>query len=64
MHLRNLPEKTADIWRCYHWFPREKASEKHAQKFHTDDASLPDLGSASDWMQHISNQSEALPRSG
>ena len=36
MDLRNLSEKTADIWRCYHWFPREKASEKHAQKFHTD----------------------------
>ena len=45
MHLRYLPEKTADIWRCHHWFPREKATEKHAQKFHTDDASLPDLGS-------------------
>ena len=64
MDLRNLPEKTADIWRCYHWFSREKASEKHAQKFHTDDASLLDLGSASDWMQHISNQSEAPPASG
>ena len=25
----------------YHWFPREMTSEKRAQKFHTDDASLP-----------------------
>ena len=36
MHFRNWPEKTVDIWRCYHWFPREKTTEKHAQKFHTD----------------------------
>ena len=37
-------EKTADIWRRYHWFPREMTSEKPAQKFHTDDASLPRSG--------------------
>ena len=37
-------EKTADIWRRYHWFPREVTSEKPAQKFHTDDASLPRSG--------------------
>ena len=29
-------------------------SEKQAQKFHTDDASLyPDLGSVSDWLKQI-----------
>ena len=26
---------------CHHWFPREKVSEKRAQKFHSDDSSLP-----------------------
>ena len=35
-----LPDKTADISRCYHWFPREMKSEKAAPKFHTDDVSL------------------------
>ena len=34
------PEKTADISRRHHWFPREMTSEKRAQKFHTDDATL------------------------
>ena len=29
-------------------------SEKRAQKFHTDDASLPDLGSAFYWLKQIS----------
>ena len=38
------PEKTADIWRRYQWFPRQMTSEKQAQKFHTDDASLPRSG--------------------
>ena len=28
------PEKTEDIWQHYHWFPRQMASEKWAQKFH------------------------------
>ena len=33
----------------------EMASEERAQKFHTDDASLPsDLGSASGWMKQFS----------
>ena len=35
------PEKTANIWRRYHWFPRRTTSEKQVQKFHADDASLP-----------------------
>ena len=34
------PEKTADIWRRYNWFPRQMTSEKRAQKSHTDEASL------------------------
>ena len=35
---------TADILRCYHWFPRQVTSEKQAQKFHTGDASVPSSG--------------------
>ena len=38
------PEKTADILRRYRWFPLEMTSEKRAQKFHSDDASLPRSG--------------------
>ena len=38
--LLSLQEKTADISRRHHWFPREMTSEKRAQKFHTDDATL------------------------
>ena len=30
--------------RRHHWFPRQMTSEKRAQKFHTDDASLPRSG--------------------
>ena len=33
-------KKTANIWKCYQWFPCQITSEKWAQKFHTDDASL------------------------
>ena len=48
----NLHEKTADIWWRLHWFPRVMTSEKQAQKFHTDDVSLPtDLGSTSEWLK-------------
>ena len=32
------PEKTADIWRRYHWFPRQMTSEERSQKFHTDES--------------------------
>ena len=38
------PEKTADILPRHNWFPRQMTSEKRAQKFHTDDASLPRSG--------------------
>ena len=37
-------KRTADIWQPRHWFPREMTSEKQAQNFHTDDASLPRSG--------------------
>ena len=38
------PEKTADIWRRYLWFPPQMTTKKRAQKFHTDDPSLPRSG--------------------
>ena len=38
---KTKPEKTADILRRHHWFPREMASGKWALKVHTDDATLP-----------------------
>ena len=38
------PEKTADIWRRYHWFPLQMTSEKRAQKSYTYDAPLPRSG--------------------
>ena len=63
------PEKTADISRRHYWLPREMTSEKQAQKFHTDDATL--LSSIKCFwlveenfppcMTH--DQSEALPKS-
>ena len=34
-------EKTNQISRRHFWFPREMTSEERAQKFHTDDVSLP-----------------------
>ena len=40
----SLPEKTAYIWRCHHWFPREMMSEKRAQEFYTDVGSPPRSG--------------------
>ena len=42
--LTAYPEKTANISRRHHWFLCEVMSEKRAQKFHTDDASLPRTG--------------------
>ena len=35
-------------------------SEKRARKFHTDDVSLPDLGSASDWLNQISQAARPI----
>ena len=51
----SLRKQPTFAWRRYHWFPRQMPSEKRAQKFHTDDASLPDLGSASDWSCRVEN---------
>ena len=34
-------EKRADISPRQHWFSREMTSQERAQKFHTDDMSLP-----------------------
>ena len=48
------PDKTANICRRYHWFSRQMTSEKRAQKFHTDDVSLPrSRYSAFDWLKKI-----------
>ena len=33
------------------WALAKTTSKKRAQKFHTDDAHYPDLGSASDWLR-------------
>ena len=44
MVLQVSLKKTADSWRCHHWFPGEMTSENRAQKFHTDDASLSRSG--------------------
>ena len=35
---------TQAISRRHHWFPGEMTSEKRAQKYHTDGASLPRSG--------------------
>ena len=43
---------------CHHWFPREKVSEKRAQKFHSDDSSLPrDPGT---WLTYPSPSPQTL----
>ena len=56
-HTSVHPEKTANISRRHQWLTREITSEKPPQKFRTND-----LGSASDWMKQILNQSEAVSR--
>ena len=44
VHRLVIAWKTANISGHHHWFPWEIASEKWAQKFHTDDVSLPSSG--------------------
>ena len=39
LKIYSLRKQPTFLWR-YHWFPHQKTSEKRAQKFHTDDASL------------------------
>ena len=52
---KEKPEKTADIRRRHHWFPREIKSEKRAEKSQIGDVwcHYPDLDSASDWLKQI-----------
>ena len=39
---KTLCTETTQLW--LHWFPRQMTPEKRAQKFHTDDMSLPRSG--------------------
>ena len=55
-------EKTADIWRRYHWFPREMTSERRNCILMT--RHFPDLDSASDWLKQISHAAEWSCREG
>ena len=48
---KTKPEKTAEILRRYHWFPREITSEERAEKFLTDDSTLPRF--SSEWLKQI-----------
>ena len=48
---KTKPKKTAEILRRYHWLPRETSCEERAEKFHTDDATLPRF--SSDWLEQI-----------
>ena len=55
------PEKTANFW------PTMACSQKTSENDYKNSIVMTchysDLGSASDWMKQILNQSEALPRS-
>ena len=53
--VRKTSLRKQPISRPYHWFPLETMSEENAQKFHTDDVSLPRSGSASDWSCQVAN---------
>ena len=48
-------QKTDDISRCHHWFPREMTSEKCLQKFHLMTRHYRDMGNSSDWSCHGGN---------
>ena len=48
-------KKNSGHFAIHHWFPREMTLEELAQNFPTDDASLPDLRSASDWSCRVGN---------
>ena len=48
-------QKTDDISRCHHWFPREMTSEKWLQKFHLMTRHYRDMGNSSDWSCHGGN---------
>ena len=54
------PEKTTNILPRHQLFLGEMMSEKRVRKLHTDDASYPDLGSASDWLKQISHTAQPI----
>ena len=56
MVLQVSLKKTADIWRCHHWFPGEMTSENRVLMTHH----FPDLGSASDWLKQISHTARSI----
>ena len=51
--MPSQPEKTINISRRHHWFPREMTSEKRAQKLHTMKRHCPDLVSTYNWPKQI-----------
>ena len=53
-------EKTADIWRRYHWFPREMTSEKQRRNSMLMTRYYSDLGTASDWLKLISHAARPI----
>ena len=59
-YLLASPEKTTDIWRRYHWFPRQMTSEKQAHKFLPMKRHYPDLGGVSDWLNQIFHPARAI----
>ena len=59
---KTKPEKIAEILPRYHWFPREISCEERAEKFHTDDATLPRF--ASDWLKQICHTARPMRSTG
>ena len=49
------PEKTADISRCHHWFPRKMTSKNECTTSILMTRHYPDLGGASDRLKQISD---------
>ena len=47
-------EKTADVLRKLHWFPREMTPEKQAQKVHTEDVGSTLIGQ-SKYISHVAS---------
>ena len=56
-------KKIADIWRRYHWFPRQKTLKNERRNSILIPRHYPDLSTASDWLKICFIQSEALPKS-
>ena len=51
----NVAEKTADIWRRYHWFRRKWCLRNERRNSILMTRYHPDLGSASDWSCRVGN---------